>query len=230
MIDFIGRKLSRVILTILAISLALPLAVFIIIIALHQARDVIAEMTLFGDELFYTVYGGIEYPMSEGDSDAVRRQLLQISSKIDNVQIYIADLDQKIIYATMADMIGERIDDSVYDQSVWRDLISLPTADETLKRSFEEKINGRRYLTMVHLVKNQAKCHRCHGAEQEVLGSMVVRMATDRTYANIYAHMGQYFSAALLGIAAIITISYLLLSWLVIKPVNRLSRELQELP
>ena len=154
MIDFIGRKLSRVILTILAISLALPLAVFIIIIALHQARDVIAEMTLFGDELFYTVYGGIEYPMSEGDSDAVRRQLLQISSKIDNVQIYIADLDQKIIYATMADMIGERIDDSVYDQSVWRDLISLPTADETLKRSFEEKINGRRYLTMVHLVKN----------------------------------------------------------------------------
>ena len=230
MIEFIGRKLSRIILTILALSLALPLAIFIIIVAVHQARDIIAEMALFGDEIFYTVYGGIEYPMSVGDSDAVRRQLLQMSSKIANIQIYIADLNQKIIYATEADMIGKRMDDSIYDQAVWQDLITQPPPGEALKRSFEEKIEGRRYLNMVRLVKNQEKCHQCHGAEKEILGSMVVRMGTEKTYAKIIAHMRHYFFAALLGIIVIISISYLLLSWLVIKPVKRLSRNLQELP
>ena len=55
----------------------------------------IEEMTLFGDELFHTVYGGIQYPMSVGDSEAVREQLLQMSSKMTDVEIYIADLTMK---------------------------------------------------------------------------------------------------------------------------------------
>jgi hypothetical protein len=67
MAHFIGKKLSRTILTILTISLALPLVVLIGITATHQATDMIDEMIMFGDELFHAVYGGIEYPMSVGN-------------------------------------------------------------------------------------------------------------------------------------------------------------------
>ena len=142
MVRFVGKKLSRKILIALSISLALP---FIVITASHQAKDMIDEMTLFGDELFHTVYGGIEYPMSVGDSGAVREQLLQMSSKMQNVQIYVNDLNQNVIYTTDAGMIGKKVDDSIYNQAVWKELISKPKTAEVLKRSFEEQIDGKRY-------------------------------------------------------------------------------------
>lgn len=230
MVRFIGKKLSRTILIILTISLALPLIVFIVITASHQATDMIDEMTLFGDELFHTVYGGIEYPMSVGDSGAVREQLLQMSSKMQNVQIYINDLNQNVTYTTEAGMIGKKIDDSIYNQAVWKELIARPTTDEVLKRSFEEQIEGKRYLSMVRLIKNQEKCHQCHISDQDVLGSMVVRMGTDRTYANILSHVQYNFFIGILGVAAIISISYLLIFLLVTRPVKRLAKELEELP
>ena len=113
MVRFIGKKLSRTILIALSISLALPLIIFIIITASHQATDMIDEMTLFDDELFHTVYGGIEYPMSVGDSGAVREQLLQMSSKMQNIHIYVNDLNQNVIYTTDAGMIGKKIDNSI---------------------------------------------------------------------------------------------------------------------
>jgi len=230
MVRFIRKKLSRTILTILSISLAFPLAVFIFITATNEAKDMIEEMSVFGDELFYTVYGGIEYPMSVGDSEAVREQLLQMSSKIQNVQIYIGDLDQNVTYTTEAGMIGKKIDDSIYNQAFWQELIVQPVANKVLKRSFEERIDGKRYLSLVHMIKNQEKCHKCHGSNQEVLGSMVVRIGTDRTYAKILLHMRHNFFVGLVGITAIISISYLLLYLLVTKPVKQLANELQELP
>ncbi len=230
MFGFLGKKLGRTILTILTIALALPLAGFIVFSAVHQASDMIDEMALFGDELFHTVYGGIEYPMSVGDSEAVREQLLQMSSKLHDVQIYISDLSQNVIYTTEADMIGKKIDDSIYNQAVWKELIAQPKNNEILKRSFEEQIDGKRYLNMLRLVKNQEKCHQCHGSDQEILGSMVVRMGTDRTYANIYAHVRHNFFIGILGIGVIITFTYLLLFLLVTKPVKQLAKELEELP
>ena len=230
MVNFIRKKLSRTILTILTISLALPLVVFIVIIATHQSADMIDEMTLFGDELFHSVYGGIEYPMSVGDSEAIREQLLQMSSKMQNVHIYISDLNQNVTYTTDGGMIGKKIDDSIYNQAVWKELISQPTTGKILKRSFEEQIGGKRYLNMVRLVKNQNKCHQCHDADQDILGSMVIRMGTDRTYSNIFSHVQHNFIIGLLGIAGIISVSYLFLFLLVTKPVKRLAKELQELP
>jgi signal transduction histidine kinase len=229
MIRFIGKKLSRTILTILTISLALPLIVFIIIIASHQAADMIEEMSLFGDELFRSVYSGIEYPMAEGDSEAVREQMLQMSGETDSVDIYIGDLNQNVVYATEAQMIGKKIDSSIYDQEVWKKLISQSN-HETLKQSFEEKIDGKRYLNMVRLIENKEKCHHCHGAEKDILGSMVVRMGTDRTYSNIIAHAQHYFFMGLLSLGGIISATYLLLYLLVTKPVKRLASEIKELP
>jgi signal transduction histidine kinase len=230
MVRFIGKKLNRTILIILSISLVLPLVVLIVISATHQAADMIDEMTVFGDELFHTVYGGIEYPMSVGDSEAVREQLLQMSSKMRNVQIYINDLNQNITYTTEAGMIGKVIDDSIYNQAVWKELITQPKTNNVLKRSFEEQIDGKRYLNMVRLVKNQDKCHQCHGSGQDVLGSMVVRMGTDRTYSNIFSNVKYNFIIGFLGIIAVISICYLLLFHLVTRPVKRLARELEELP
>ena len=229
MIRFIGKKLGRTMLTVLTIALAIPLVFFVVFSAIHQASDMIEEMTLFGNDLFHTVYGGIEYPMSVGDSEAVREQLLQMSSKMSYVEIYIADLKQNVTYATRKEMIGKKIDDSIYNQAVWKELVTQSGTSD-LKKSFEEKIGDKRYLNTVRLVKNQDKCHECHGTDQEILGSMVVRMGTDRTYGNIYYNLRQNFFMGVLSISVIVAFAYLLLYMLVTKPVKRLANELKELP
>jgi light-regulated signal transduction histidine kinase (bacteriophytochrome) len=59
---------------------------------------------------------------------------------------------------------------------------------------------------------------------------MVVRMGTDRTYANINNHVRQNFLVGVLGISVIVAFAYLLLYMLVTKPVKRLAAELEELP
>jgi signal transduction histidine kinase len=230
MVRFIGKKLGRAILTVLTIALALPLTIFIVASAAHQANDMISEMTRFSNDLFHSVYGGIEYPMSVGDSEAVREQLLQMSSGLQDVQIYITDLNQHATYSTDADMIGRKIDNSIYNQTVWKELISQPKSNEVIKRSFEEEIEGKRYLSMVRLVKNKEKCHQCHGSDQEVLGSMVVRMGTDQIYANIYSHVRNNFFVGVLSIGVIISFTYLMLFLMVTKPVKELAKELEELP
>jgi len=55
-------------------------------------------------------------------------------------------------------------------------------------------------------------------------------MGTDRTYENIFAHVRHNFLIGVLGISAIIAISYLLLFLLVTRPVKQLAKELEELP
>ena len=217
-------------LTVLTFALALPLTIFIVVSAAHQATDMIDEMTLFGDELFHTVYGGIQYPMSVGDSEAVREQLLQMSSKMTDVDIYISDLNQNVIYTTHEEMIGKKVDDSIYNQAAWADLLTQAADSNILKKSFEEEIDGKRYLNTVRLIPNQEKCHACHRIDQDILGSMVVRMGTDRTYANIYYHVRQNFFVGVLGIGVIVAFAYFLLYILVTKPVKRLAAEIEELP
>ncbi len=46
MIRFIGKKLGRTMLTVLTIALAIPLVFFVVFSAIHQASDMIEEMTL----------------------------------------------------------------------------------------------------------------------------------------------------------------------------------------
>jgi signal transduction histidine kinase len=217
-------------LTVLTLALVFPLAIFIVASAAHQANDMIDEMTLFGDELFHAVYGGLQYSMSVGDREAVREQLLQMNSKMPGVEIFINDLNQNITFSTQEKMIGKKVDDSIYNQAVWKELLTKPGASGAVKRSFEEKIGGRRYLNTVRLVENKEMCHECHGSEQKNLGSMVVRIGTDRTYTNIYNHVRQYFLLGILGIGLIVIFSYLMLFLLVTKPVKRLAAELEELP
>ena len=93
-----------------------------------------------------------------------------------DVDIYISDLSQTVVYTTQKEMIGKKIDDSIYDQSEWAELLTQAATSKIIKKSFEEKIGNKRYLNTVRLIQNQKKCHECHGAEQEMLGSMVVRM------------------------------------------------------
>ena len=78
MLGFIRKRLGRTILTVLAISVALVMATEIYVRISVGVKDRIGMVTEFGKELAASTYAGIKHPMSVGDSDAIKKQLLDI--------------------------------------------------------------------------------------------------------------------------------------------------------
>jgi len=228
MIQAIKKKLSRKILTILAFALPLPMLAITYLSASFQARELIRHMTQAGDDIAQAIYGGIRYPMSVGDKDAIVKQLSDL--QMQDVEVFISNYDQEITYTTNKERIGVRIDDRIYDQAVWQQLIREPQKGTNREITFEEKINGEKYLVMVQLIFNQQECFRCHGNSQAILGSMVVRMATDRTYAAITNNVRNCLFISVLGICAITAALYVLLTGSVVRPVKNLARIMRDLP
>ncbi len=230
MFKFFQKKLSWTILSILALALALPLIILVFFSASYQARNMISEMTTFGHDIFHTVYQGIQYPMAKGDSAAVRSQMVDMNNKLKDVSIFICNNDQEIIYSTKEDMIGQTIKSSVVDSSIWNELVSRKNSREELTKSLEETNDGKKYLTTVHLIRNKSKCHECHGSKKEILGGMVVQMATDRTYNAIMQYTRNNLILGLLGITLIVLVFYFLLFKLVTEPIKKLAGYIKNLP
>lgn len=230
MFSAIGKNLSRKVLIILAVAIVLPLLALTFLSARYQARDMINEMTLFGDEFAHAIYDGIKYPMAQGDSAAVRSQLLDMQKKMWGIEILICKFDQNVVYATSEDMIGKKVDDFVYNQKFWRQLLLKPATGGERKSTFEEKIGPTNYLTSVRLIPNQQECHRCHGKTRDVLGSMVVKMTTDRTYANISNHTAYIIFISIATMAVIMAFAYAMLHYQVTLPVRQLAKKMKDLP
>jgi len=232
MIQYVREKISRKVLFALTISMGLPMLIVIFLSGKNQSVDMLAQNAVFGDELAHAVYSGIRYPMSVGDSAAVRNQLLAMQEKLHAVDVYINDTDQNIVFATSEKMIGKTIDDSIYDQKYWRRLNVAPgfLQDKDRKVSFEEMIFGKKYFTTVRLIQNETECYRCHGSENNVLGSMVIRMNTDKNYAAIRGHIRNNALITFVGLAVTLVFTFFMLLFLVTQPVRRLSKKMQELP
>lgn len=231
MADLFARlKLNWKILGILTLALAGPMVTMTYIVASHQARDMINQLTRFGDEVMHMVYSGIQYPMAVGDSASVRGQLLSMEEKMPGIEVLISNPEQVITYATSAEMIGRKVDGAVYDQNYWQQLTGRAYNGDDKQISFEDEIAGARYLTMVRLIANKTKCHQCHGETKPYLGNMVVRMSTDEIYREIHSHANTNIMLGIMGIMVVIAIAYLLFQDLLTRPIVRLAKEMKMLP
>ncbi|MBI5407842.1 MAG: hypothetical protein HZA14_00590, partial [Nitrospirae bacterium] len=216
MIRFIRKRLSRSILIVLAVCVALVIGAGDYLRVSREIKDRIEMITLFGKEFAASIYTGIKYPMFTGDSDGVKKQLLGIREKTkDDVEVFICDSDQEIIFATHEDKIKTNVRDSIYNKA------AVQTLNEALKtgidpqKAFEEDVMGKRYLITMQPVLNQAACFRCHDSSRKVLGSIIVKMSTDRIYSTIISNRNRSIIISILGIGIIILLTYAMLTRLV---------------
>ncbi len=224
----IKQRLSRKILAILTLALTLPMLIISYISANHMANDLIHQMTLFGDVLANSVYGAIKYPMSVGDSTAVTNQLLDM--ELEDIEIYINNNEQDIIYSTKKNLIGAKNPYTSNDQTVGKHLNEFQTTTSEGKFTFEKVINDQKFLNIVQVISNQEECYRCHGSTKKILGNIMVAMATDKTYQTIRSHTAKNILFALAGICIIIAITYALLIQSLSSPVKKLAKDMRDLP
>ena len=225
-ISMIRKRLSAKILIALTLCVALIMS-GVIILAIASQRDQLREqMAAHGRELKSLAYAAIRHPMAMGDSDSVERQLTEIRDSLQNNEILICDFQQRIVFASRAERVGSSMNQFTSNQQALATLDRLLAAESfDNERPFEETRRGQRFLLTLHALPNGKECHHCHGESRKVLGCLITRLSTDKTYAAIAELRNRTIAISFFGISAIVLLTYLLLTKLVTRPVEELAQE-----
>jgi len=228
--DFFTRRLSVKILLALTVGVAMAMGVVIYLSLDSQQKQIRERMTTFGRELKFLAYAGIKHPMSVGDSASVEKQLLDVKEILKDAEIAVCDFNQRIVFATHESRINMPVAELIHNQEALDGLERLLATGEPLyEKSFEEEVEGKRYLITIHRMANEPECHHCHGASRKVLGGMIVRQSADETYAAIASLRNRTIGISIVGIGALIAIIYFLLARLVTRPVTELAEKAEQL-
>ncbi len=75
--------------------------------AMNQAAE-------FSDRLLENTYSAMKFPMSIGDEKTVKEQLKSIKEHMSDVQVYITDFNDEIIYASEEEFIHSNMKNNLH--------------------------------------------------------------------------------------------------------------------
>ncbi len=192
-------------------------------------KDRLEIASTISRELADSIYAGIKYPMEVGDSEAIKRELSDIREKMKDVEVFICDFDQEVIYSTHTEKVKTRLPDSLHNKAIWKTLTeTLKTGIEPRfdpRRPLEDADAGRRHLVVIRPVLNEKDCYHCHGSSKKVLGGIVVRLDAERTYAQVVAQRNRTIMIVIFLIPIAIVLTYLMVNKLVRQPVESLAEK-----
>jgi len=225
MIAFLTKRLANKILAAIVITIVLIMGTEIVVRIYFGTRDRIELMNVLARDMASSTYAGIKHPMAVGDAEGIKRELLDIRETVKDIEVFICNFDQEIIYSTHQEKVKTKIADSI------RNKTALETLSEILKTGiepqvpFEDEVSGQRYLVSFYPILNQKGCHHCHGSSRKVIGSMAIRMTAERVYATVGAQRNRTLVLTLFGIPITIIIIYLIVHKFIRRPVENLAEK-----
>ncbi|MEW6219461.1 MAG: ATP-binding protein [Thermodesulfobacteriota bacterium] len=219
------RSLSHKILAAVFAGILVIMGVEIAVRLSLGIRDRIEQMEVMAVDLAGAAYAGIRYPMSMGDSEAVKRVLADIRWRLTDTEVFICDPDQVIVWSTHPDWVQERIAAVIASPAILAGLGEALQSGSVLARSsYEERRADGRYLVTIEPIANEPECVHCHGASRAIVGGMVIRANMERPLAAITRATHSSIAIISLGIGATMLLIYALVQRFITLPVARLSR------
>ncbi len=225
MISLLRKHLANKIIVAIVITIVLIMGAEIGIRIYFGTKDRIELMNMASRDLAYSTYAGIKYPMSVGDSDAIRRQLVDIRDTAKDVEVYICDFDQEIIYSTHEDKVNKLATDSIQNKDAKQTLSEILKTGIEPQKLFEDETSGKKYIISFYPILNQKECYHCHGSSRKVLGSMIVKVGAERVYTTVAALRNRTIILTLLGISIVMTMVYLIVNKFIRRPVEGLAEK-----
>ncbi|OGQ94227.1 MAG: hypothetical protein A2521_05615 [Deltaproteobacteria bacterium RIFOXYD12_FULL_57_12] len=205
------------------LSIVLVMGVEILFRFYFGTRDRLVLMETMNADLVASTYSGIRYPMSVGDSAAVERVLADVRLKMEGVEVFICDDGQQIIWSTHTEKIHTIMEDSIASAALLNALRETLQTGELSRASFEDELEGERYLVTIRPILNDKDCFHCHGSAKKIIGGMVIRTNAEVTLKAVAAARDRTIVITIFGIAAIIILINLLIGKFVRRPVTRLA-------
>jgi len=215
--------------SLLALSVAIIMGVVVFLCLTKQREQIKERMTAYGQDIKSLAYAGIKHPMSVGDSPSIEKQLFDIEDELKNAEIFIFDFNQRIVFATHDENIGQNVSDITHYLETLAALQLLLTESGAPLSYIEEEKDGKKYLITIHAILNNNECHHCHGTTRQVLGGLMVRQSTDATYAAIATLRNQTIIISIIGVGALLFLIYFLVARMVHNPVIELAAKAEQL-
>lgn len=227
MFDFIRRCLGNKIMATVTLGMLLVMGVEIVLRIYFGTRDRIELMETLSVDLAASTYSGIKYPMSVGDSKAVERVLADVRQKMKDIEVFVCDFDQQIIWSTHEEKVHTKIADSISGIELLQALGETLRTGAVPRNSFESEMGGKNYLITMQPIFNAEECYHCHGSSKTILGGMVIRSNLQTTLAAVAAARNRSLFLMVLGISAILAFIYTLVKMFIQDPVESLAQGVQ---
>ena len=225
MIGFLEKRLANKIMVAIVTTIVLIMGTEIIVRIYFGTRDRMEMMNVLARDMASSAYAGIKHPMEVGDAEGIKRELLDIGETAKDIEVFICNFDQEIIYSSHEEKVKTRIADSIHNKAALQTLNEILKTGIEPQSAFEDEVSGERYLVHFYPILNQKGCHHCHGSSRKVIGSMAVRISAERAYATVAAQRNRTLVLTLFGLSLAITIIYLIVNRFIRRPVENLAEK-----
>ncbi|MEW6570431.1 MAG: response regulator [Nitrospirota bacterium] len=225
MFSFSRKRLANKILFAIAITIALIMGTEILVRIYFGTKDRIELMSMVSADLAAATYAGIKHPMAVGDAEAIRKQLSDIREIAKDVEVYICDFENEIIYSTHWEKVNKNMTEFIQNRDAQIALGEIIQKGVGPKLPFEDIFEGRKYLVSFSPVLNERECFHCHGSTRRVLGSMVVRIDAERVYATVAAQRNRTLVLTLFGLSFVVVMVSLIINKFIRRPVENLAEK-----
>ena len=225
MIGFLTKSLANKILVAIVMTIVLIMGTEIVVRIYFGTRDRIELMNVLARDMASSTYAGIKHPMAVGDADGIKRELLDIREAAKDIEVFICNFDQEIIYSTHQEKVKTKIADYIRNKAALKTLSEILKTGIEPQSAFEDEVSGKRHLVSFYPILNQKGCHHCHGSSRKVIGSMAIRMTAERVYATVGAQRNRTLVLTLFGIPITIIIIHLIVHKFIRRPVENLAEK-----
>lgn len=223
MVTLLKSRLANKILVALVATVVFIMGMEIAIRIYFGTQDRIDLINSSARELATSTYAGIKRPMAVGDAEAIKAELADIEETAKDVEVFICNFDQDVIYATQEEKLKTKMADSIHNEAALHNLTQMLKTGVARQSQFEDEVSGIRYFVYFYPILNQRDCHHCHGSSRKVLGSMAIRMSAEPAYETVAAQRNRTIVLTLAGIAMLVTIIYLIVNRFVRHPLEHLA-------
>ncbi len=175
-----------------------------------------------------TVYNGMMYPMSIGNSKTIEKQMTDFNKSMKGIEIFIFGFDKVATYASEKEKAGIDLTQETKSSELLGAVDRLLQEGKSTETGSEESIDGRPYLVTLRPILNESRCHHCHGSSHNVLGGLMVRQNVEKVYGNLTALRNRNVLIGAAGFLIVIGSVYFLIARLVIRPIQRVTEGLRD--
>ncbi len=186
-----------------------------------QGRQISEQNRQSSTRLATAIEGGMFESLAAGNNDEVRSQFKHLGQKVSGLEVNIFDFEEKITFSTHKNRINKPLDSFLSSEYTKNAADSMLTSGVAPDQSFDEMIDEKSYLTILRPIKNEARCHHCHGRSRKVLGGIQVRTSTETATLSAIKLRNQSLFVGIMGVLALTILIYFLLHHLVNRPLKK---------
>ncbi len=228
MFSFIRKSVANKILIAMVTTILLIMGTEVVVRIYFGTRDRVELIHAAAKEMAGSTYAGIKHPMAVGDAQAIMEQMRDIRSTTEDIEVFICDFEQEIIYSTHSEKLRTRLSDSIQSRAALKTLDEILLTGMPSESQFEDETSGRKRFLYFFPILNQQECHHCHGASRKVLGTMAIRMDVERAYETVVAQRNRTIFLTIVGVSLVALITWLVVNRVINYPVRDLANKARQ--